>query len=197
MLRDIRRNCDGVAVSSHPVELGMSVFEKGIAIWFVAIAAGGIALYVSSSNSQPKAATAQVQPEPQPPAVVQAQPTPQPPVIVQSKPDYPSSGDVIGHAKAAVQADLRDPDLAKFRDVVIYGTSNKRTVCGSVNAKNGYGGYAGYYPFMYEELTKKVSSIGSLGIGGPSGQLVDDAHRRAIEGLCLVASKQGKATDNE
>jgi hypothetical protein len=160
-------------------ELRMNLFEKGIAIWAVAIAAGGIWLY-ASSDRQVKAAATQSQPETQPPAVVQS-----------------SGASIIPEAKAAVQAGLRDPDSAQFRDVVVYGTSNKRTVCGSVNAKNGYGGYTGYYPFMYEELTKKVSSIGSSGIGGPSGQLIDEAHRNAIEGLCLVASKQGKATGNE
>ena len=134
----------------------MTIFEKGIAIWFVALAAGGVWLYASSSNSQPKAATAQVQsepqqpavvqaePTPQPPAVVQAQPTPQPPAVVKAEPDY------FLRAKQAVTRILKDPDLAKFGNLFEgSGRSGKSAICGFINAKNGYGGYTGMTQFIY------------------------------------------------
>ena len=69
----------------------MSLFEKGIAVWFVAIAAGGVWLYTSTDRQEAKAAATQPQPETQPPA---------------------SGANIIPEAKAAVQAGLRDPDGA-------------------------------------------------------------------------------------
>ena len=40
-----------------------------------------------------------------------------------------------------VAAKLRDPESARFTNVVAYKTGEKLTFCGSVNAKNGLGGY--------------------------------------------------------
>jgi len=54
------------------------------------------------------------------------------------------------------RARLRDPDSAQFQDAFIIGTSKNRTVCGIVNAKNGFGGYSGYAPFVYRELSESV-----------------------------------------
>ncbi|MCY1380424.1 hypothetical protein D9M69_682460 [compost metagenome] len=55
-------------------------------------------------------------------------------------------------AKAAIQASLKDPSSAKFGP-----TSYKNgTVCGSVNAKNSFGGYSGDKAFYVNEKRKLV-----------------------------------------
>ena len=50
---------------------------------------------------------------------------------------------------------LKDPDSARFRQVVIRKVSRKDgtvviDVCGQVNAKNGYGGFSGWTAFESE-----------------------------------------------
>lgn len=48
----------------------------------------------------------------------------------------------------AIKAQLKDPDSAKFRDLLSYAASDKtRHICGLVNAKNTYGGYVGATAF--------------------------------------------------
>lgn len=47
-------------------------------------------------------------------------------------------------ARAAVRARLKDPNSAQFGDAIV----TERAVCGSVNAKNGFGGYTGPQPFI-------------------------------------------------
>ncbi len=59
----------------------------------------------------------------------------------------------LSDAKAKVLAELKDPDSAKFREVDVIkqvhpDTKHFGTVCGYVNAKNGFGGYTGFKPFM-------------------------------------------------
>jgi hypothetical protein len=66
------------------------------------------------------------------------------PAHAQTKSDYFLS------AKQAVLRGLRDPDSAKFGALSEgTGSSGLRTVCGEVNAKNGFGGYTGMAPFIY------------------------------------------------
>lgn len=50
---------------------------------------------------------------------------------------------LIDKAHAAVLATLKDPDSAKFTEVVRVGDY----VCGRINSKNGFGGYAGASKF--------------------------------------------------
>jgi hypothetical protein len=50
-------------------------------------------------------------------------------------------------AKGGVLLTLRDPDSARFQSVVYRQSPRGPTVCGFVNAKNGFGGYAGLKPF--------------------------------------------------
>jgi hypothetical protein len=62
----------------------------------------------------------------------------------------PPSGDApdepeIARAKKIVADRMKDPPSAMFKDVVY--VKEKQAVCGSVNAKNSYGGYAGYGSF--------------------------------------------------
>jgi hypothetical protein len=58
--------------------------------------------------------------------------------------------------KKAVLGKLRDPDSARFADMDVYDdrTWKGRRVtvtCGSINAKNGFGGYAGPANFIFVE----------------------------------------------
>jgi hypothetical protein len=61
--------------------------------------------------------------------------------------------------KQVVLSKLRDPDSAVFRNV--HPTPNGVTLCGEVNAKNGYGGYTGF---------KKFYTIWQLGVVWMEGQ---------------------------
>jgi hypothetical protein len=46
-------------------------------------------------------------------------------------------------AQKAVRDALKDPDSARFTDLVLYKQGEVYGVCGYVNAKNSYGGYVG------------------------------------------------------
>lgn len=67
-----------------------------------------------------------------------------------AKPDEP----LVGRAKAAILAKLKDPDSARFSDVGRRITPNARgepteVVCGRVNSRNSFGGYTGPSAFVY------------------------------------------------
>jgi len=56
----------------------------------------------------------------------------------------------ITAAKATLVSKLKDPESARFRDVVrtvSSETGKTRIICGWVNAKNSFGGYVGFKPF--------------------------------------------------
>lgn len=80
------------------------------------------------------------------PAVTAEKPAPKQDVIRQS---FQLSPEQEQRAKDAVIAKLKDPDSARFSGVVGVGDPNTGSfsVCGSVNAKNSYGGYTGSKPF--------------------------------------------------
>ncbi len=48
-------------------------------------------------------------------------------------------------AREAVKGQLRDPGSAEFRGLRL---ADQNTVCGEVNAKNGFGGYSGWQSFV-------------------------------------------------
>ena len=51
--------------------------------------------------------------------------------------------------KAAVKAQLKDPNSAKFRNVYFHrGSDGIPMTCGEVNSKNSFGGYGGYQKFV-------------------------------------------------
>jgi hypothetical protein len=52
-------------------------------------------------------------------------------------------------AQMAVEAQLRDPKSAEWGTIVVREKDGITSVCGMVNAKNGFGGYAGERPFVY------------------------------------------------
>ena len=47
-------------------------------------------------------------------------------------------------AENAVKSKLKDPDSAKFENITVY----KNVACGTVNAKNSFGGYSGKTRFI-------------------------------------------------
>lgn len=51
-------------------------------------------------------------------------------------------------AKAAISAQMKDPESAQFRDVAHYKSGTIDVLCGSINAKNSFGGYVGFTPFL-------------------------------------------------
>ncbi len=63
-------------------------------------------------------------------------------------------------ARKAIVRTLKDPGSAKFgRLFQGRGMSGNETVCGEVNAKNGFGGYTGMTPFVYFVESDSVELI--------------------------------------
>ena len=55
---------------------------------------------------------------------------------------------------------MRDPDSVKFGKLFEgRGSSGKQTICGEVNAKNGFGGYTGMTPFIYFVDTDQATRV--------------------------------------
>lgn len=61
-----------------------------------------------------------------------------------------SPGDAIfiAKAKATASAQMKDPESAKFRSLIVHHASQISYVCGEINAKNSFGGYVGYRRFL-------------------------------------------------
>jgi len=125
-------------------------FVAGVALAFIV---PGIILETRNPlPSAPQLASA-------PATAVQAARSPDPAARAQPIDSYPD-------ARRAIIRTLKDPDSARFgrifegREVV-----GKTTICGEVNAKNGFGGYTGMTPFVYfpdndraELITNPVTS---------------------------------------
>jgi hypothetical protein len=58
----------------------------------------------------------------------------------------PAPVDSYATVRAAVLADLRDPDSARFGSMT---PGKSEAVCGTVNAKNGFGGFTGPTAFVW------------------------------------------------
>jgi hypothetical protein len=87
---------------------------------------------------------------------------------------------VLPAAEEAVRSMLRDPESGKFGVINVYryfGKDGKTTLmaCGSINAKNGFGGYSGPMRFI---------SVGSV-----EGTMMEEANKAQVfegtwEGAC-------------
>ncbi len=75
----------------------------------------------------------------------------------------PPDKGVVERAKSSVKEQLKDPESAQFKIKAAAGP----IVCGTVNAKNSYGGYVGATRFMYNGKTNNATL-------GPSGGAVRD-----------------------
>ena len=75
-----------------------------------------------------------------------------------------SDAQAFAAARAAVLADLRDPDSAKFGPIFAHkmvmggllGETTEEIICGTVNSRNGFGGYSGQTIFAYRVRTNIV-----------------------------------------
>jgi hypothetical protein len=56
-------------------------------------------------------------------------------------------------AKALLTQSYKDPQGAQFRDLVVAESAASRTLCGSVNGRNSYGGYVGFKKFYVQYWT--------------------------------------------
>jgi len=77
--------------------------------------------------------------------------------------------------RAALEETLKDSESARFRQIKHKPSGSRGiwTICGEVNAKNGYGGYAGYEPFVgtaAKETSAPVEYL-ILGVGEAAGLL--------------------------
>jgi hypothetical protein len=56
---------------------------------------------------------------------------------------------------------MKDPDSVKIKNIVSTRRDGTIFVCGSINAKNSYGGYAGFSPFRIdiEEATGRTKVV--------------------------------------
>jgi hypothetical protein len=56
---------------------------------------------------------------------------------------------LMRNAETAMRDRLKDPESARFHDLVVARFSGAPVVCGHVNAKNSFGGYSGKKAFVY------------------------------------------------
>jgi hypothetical protein len=91
-------------------------------------------------------------------------------------------------ARAAILAQLRDPDGARFGP---FERGRNGATCGTVNAHNGFGGYTGPRPFAWSASTGPIlyEFDGELGSWRERGEV---AERFAALG-CSIGADQGKA----
>lgn len=76
---------------------------------------------------------------------------------------FASGGSAVANAKDAVRAQLKDPESASFGEIRL---SSRGYHCGTVNAKNGFGGASGPMRFMTNGRTTLIETPTS---GIPSG----------------------------
>ena len=74
-----------------------------------------------------------------------------------------ASDQTIADAKAKIAVKMKDPESAKFADLVVIDSGKIPIVCGWVNAKNSYGGYVGYKPFFVMGKFAEVRDDASAG----------------------------------
>jgi hypothetical protein len=89
----------------------------------------------------------------------------------------PNSDPVIEKAKAAILAKLKDPGSAQFGPIQRAMRPNMRgeptdTICGTVNAKNSYGGYIGAMPFVYFVASGTLSMVDAVQTPGDVSAIV-------------------------
>ncbi len=69
---------------------------------------------------------------------------------------------------STIRGIMKDPDSAKFKNIVSSRRDGTVYVCGSVNAKNSFGGYVGFSPFRVdiEEATGFAKIMSSPNVNG-------------------------------
>src|SRR3546814_10381931 len=86
----------------------------------------------------------------------------------------PKAG-LIARARIAVAAELKDPDSAKFRNLLAY--PDKNLVCGEINGKNSFGAYSGFIDFYYDNGFAMIADHDSI-------------FRSRLDELCMGRSEE-------
>jgi len=106
-------------------------------------------------------------PPPPPPALPTPTPKPKPKQQVSAEMqraklifDPMSEQELIEIAKqdAITNTNLKDPSSATFKNVRVVRKTDRKLVCGEINAKNSFGAYVGYQPFIWGYL-REVSIL--------------------------------------
>ena len=83
----------------------------------------------------------------------------------------------INTIKSTIKSTLKDPDSAIFKDVkIVTNSKGEKSICGSYNAKNSYGGYVGYKGFSADIKTGTIKSLEGLDdyvLNGCSGRAAE------------------------
>jgi hypothetical protein len=83
-------------------------------------------------------------------------------------------------ADANLKALLKDPDSAKFRNVVVTRLSGGNLMlCGEVNSKNAFGAYTGFKGFIASPNTDAPTII-----EGETDGITEDVFRQAHTAAC-------------
>lgn len=84
--------------------------------------------------------------------------------------------------QAGVRGSLKDPGSAQFGKIVAAQNSNGETAaCGTVNARNSFGGYTGMKAFVASiEKSGRVTGIAIEGSGYPEGSIRTLCQRRGM-----------------
>ena len=91
----------------------------------------------------------------------------------------------VDNAKAKISAMMKDPASTTFQKLAAFRIGSDDTVCGEVNAKNGFGAYVGYKAFYYRPKTDSTFTFtqqtNTTGFAGPA---VDAAAATLISTVC-------------
>ncbi|WP_157783429.1 hypothetical protein [Serratia plymuthica] len=90
-----------------------------------------------------------------------------------------TASSLVEIGQSAVLKSLKDPGSAKFG--YSYQGKDRFTLCGTVNAKNGYGGYTGDTRFIYSlENGQLVFDDGNGGFSETWGSMCDKAKPKIL-----------------
>lgn len=91
----------------------------------------------------------------------------------------------VENAKVVISATMKDPASTTFQKLTTYRIGSDDTVCGEVNAKNGFGAYVGYKAFYYRPYTDSAYRLAMQSTStGIKGDLVDYAKQTLITTVC-------------
>lgn len=103
--------------------------------------------------------------------------------------------DARSFAEREVTRSLRDPDSARFQQVRTYRRNDdlRYTVCGEVNAKNGFGGFNGFMPFVAYVDMDPLDGIGTRR-GRTSAVIADRTTLATIRDVSTAACREDAAS---
>jgi hypothetical protein len=91
--------------------------------------------------------------------------------------------ELLARAQKLLAESLKDPEAARFQDVVIRADA----VCGYMNGKNSYGGYIGYTPFAYKISTGRIVIVPILNAASRASDFEEERKATAfIKANCRI-----------